>query len=805
MLRLERRQWTLVIVLIAVAVAGGVFAVTAAINVIPQTRVAEFGHGSHMIGVPGEIAEAVAADAKSKFAAADAVATSFVRPAGSASPVEVRAFNPDGANSAALIDLLEGRYPSAETELAVTGGLAERLGATIGDAVRLDGSDLIVTGLVENPARLSDQFVLAQPGVFVAEEARILISGSDTEVRAFLDGWTGSGLWQQRIDDNSRTATAIALTVAMAGILLEVGLLVISVVTMLAQRRLRQLGLLAAIGANRRQLRAAVVAGGITAGIIAATVGVAAGMAASQAVVPGLDDIANYRIEAVQWPWAIIAVMGIMAIVAAAGAAWWPARTMTKAAVAGALKAARPAARPPVRMSVLGIVLLVVGVVGLVSVFSMEDRDRPVFLDVAAFVAIPLGTVLLAPLAVRVGTRRVGVGSLATRVARRDLGRYQSRSAATAAALIVVLTIPVVAATGFRIFEQSDDHVPSMAPNHLMVFPESDPRFGPLGPVADDAVDRSVFTDEVADLVPGTTVVPLLQPIVESGTRVAAPTSDAGLGEGAEVAIGLRSPLVFGLITERSGSDFGFTSIPTYVGTPDLVTALGLSGMGDAEVITNRDGEHAFIRPGSEDVGTDEGMSVSVLDFERFLATPGALIEPGYAESFGLPIETVAWLVVADTPFADADIADITRTAASLGVAVEGRTEPDSGTRAVAWTLGVSGLLAVGIVAVVGALHRAENASAHAAYEAIGAGRSFRRRVHAWSMGSLALAAAVLAVMAGLLSQVGFAVEVLGAASLWKAVPPLVVGVVLLGIPLVAYAFGWFTGLAEPARTDLGR
>ena len=805
MLRLERRQWALVILLIAVAVAGGVFAVTAAVNVIPQTKLAEFGHGSHLIGVPGELGQAVVTAAGSEFAVADAVETSFVQPAGSASPVEIRAFDPEGANSAALIDLLDGRYPSVGSELALTDGLAERLGARIGDVVTLGGLELRVTGIVENPARLSDQFVLAQPGTFAPEEVRLLITGSDEQVAAFFDGWPGSGLWQQRYDDNSRTTTAIALTAAMAGILLEVGLLVISVVTMLAQRRLRQLGLLAAVGASRRQLRAAVVAGGVTAGVIAATIGVVTGVAVSLAVVPGLDGVANYRIDDVQWPWAAIAVMGIMAVLAAVGAAWWPARTMTRAAVSGALKAARPAARRPVRMSIIGFVLLVVGVVGLVSVFSMEDRSRPAFLDVAAFVAIPLGTVLLAPLAVQIGTRRASAGSLATRVARRDLGRYQSRSAATAAALVVVLTVPVVAATGFRIFEQSDDHVPSMAPNHLMVFPDADPRFGPLGPVADDMGDRSEFTDDVANLVPGATVVPLLQPIVESGTSAAATPSDGGLGEGAEVAIGIRSPLVFGLITERSAADFGYTSIPTYVGTPDLVGALGLSSFGDADVMTNQQGEHAFLRPGVEDVGTDERMTVSVRDFERFSSTPGALIEPGYAASLGLPIETVAWLIVADMPFSDAAIVDITRAAASLGVAVEGRTEPDSGTRAVAWTLGVTSLLAVGIVAVVGALHRAENASAHAAYEAVGAGRSFRRRVHAWSMGSLALMAAVLAVIAGLLSQVGFAVEVLGAGSLWKPVPPLVVAVVLVGVPLTAYAFGWFTGLARPARTDLGR
>ena len=45
---------------------------------------------------------------------------------------------------------------------------------------------------------------------------------------------------------------------------------------------------------------------------------------------PRIEEAAGYRIDALNVPWWPIAAGGLLAIVAAAGAAWWPARTMAR-------------------------------------------------------------------------------------------------------------------------------------------------------------------------------------------------------------------------------------------------------------------------------------------------------------------------------------------------------------------------------------------------------------------------------------------------------------------------------------------
>ena len=797
MLTLERRQWALVVALVAVSVAVGVVIVTAGFNVSPPPQSAAFGGGTHLLGSAGAAPPDLIEDASATFPVADVVEISSTAPPGSASPIEVRAFDPNGENTRVTIQLVEGRFPESMNEVAVTRRQLDRLAVAIGERTVLGSSEFTVTGIVENPTDLSDEFVFARRGRFEPEETRLLITSTDAQVDAFSDN--RADVWQNRESDDSRVATTVALTMATAFVLLEVGLLVVSVVTMLAQRRLRQLGLLAAVGAKQRQIRSAVVAGGVVAGLLASVGGVVLGVAASRVLVPGLDSLANRRIEQVDWPWPVIAILGVMALAATVGAAWWPARTMTRATVAGALRAARPRSARPLVMTAVGLVLLVLGVVGLVSIFSLEDRNRPIFLDVASFLAIPIGAVSLAPAAVRGWAARGPTRGLPARLAQRDLGRYQSRSAATAAALIVVLTIPVMAGTGFRILERSPGTVPSMPSTHLRITPE------PARVGAAAAADQSEFTEGVQRLVPEATVVQLEQPmfVTDGGTDGPVIVTPGPFGGGEDVqSTGFSEPLVFGVVTERSGRDFGIETVPTYVGTPDLMEALDLAGFGGADVVTNREGEHGIVDLAGGDVALDQSMTVVVSEFERYTSTPGAVLDPGYVESLGLPIETVGWLVLAEQPFVDSDIARITSAAARLGLLVESRTEPDTGTTLVAAITAGAGLLALGIVAVVGALHRAETADAHMAYEAVGATAAFRRRVHGWTMGTLTLIAALLAVVAGVLSQVGFAIEILGAGGVWESVPSLVVLVVVVVGPLLSYAFGWWT--AGTARTRPG-
>ena len=60
--------------------------------------------------------------------------------------------------------MLDGRYPTAPEEVALTDGAASALSARIGDRVELAGVSRTVVGRVENPDDLDDEFALLAPG-----------------------------------------------------------------------------------------------------------------------------------------------------------------------------------------------------------------------------------------------------------------------------------------------------------------------------------------------------------------------------------------------------------------------------------------------------------------------------------------------------------------------------------------------------------------------------------------------------------------------------------------------------------------
>src|SRR5204863_9206816 len=94
-------------------------------------------------------------------------------------------------------------------------------------------------------------------------------------------------------------------TISTAG--LVVGMLLIALVavggfTVLAQRRLRSLGMLATVGATDRNIRLVVRANGVLVGVVGALAGTVLGLAAWLAYRPHLESSAHHVIGAFQLP-----------------------------------------------------------------------------------------------------------------------------------------------------------------------------------------------------------------------------------------------------------------------------------------------------------------------------------------------------------------------------------------------------------------------------------------------------------------------------------------------------------------------
>jgi putative ABC transport system permease protein len=250
------------------------------------------------------------------------------------------------------------------------------------------------------------------------------------------DGRRPSMLDTRQRDDQAFAAATI-LVLATVGLLL-VCLVAAAGFVVLAQRRLRQFGMLAAVGATDTHLRLVTLANGALVGATAALVGTTVGVLGWLAVAPRLETVAAQRIDRFDVPWWAIAAGMLLAVGSATAAAWWPARSVARIPVVRALSARPPRPKPAHRSAALAGLLAVLGVVCL----ALADQKR-VLLIIAGATATALGMLFIGPLAIRAlaaAGRRSPVG---TRLALRDLTRYRARSGAALAAISLALGIAV--------------------------------------------------------------------------------------------------------------------------------------------------------------------------------------------------------------------------------------------------------------------------------------------------------------------------------------------------------------------------
>src|SRR5215207_9826254 len=240
---------------------------------------------------------------------------------------------------------------------------------------------------------------------------------------------------QRRGNDFSDAPPLAMLSVATVSLLLA-SLVAAAGFAVVAQRRLRQLGMLAAIGATEKQLRLVLLANGAIVGAIAALVGVTVGLAAWVVFAPTLESAVDHRIDRLSLPWWLIATTIMLAIVGATAAAWWPGQAAARLPVMLALSGRPPRPRPARHAAIAAIALLAAGIACL----ALSDRERELLI-IAGIVATILGCLLLGPLAIRIFSGLAGRVPIAPRLALRDLVRYQARSGAALAAVTLALGI----------------------------------------------------------------------------------------------------------------------------------------------------------------------------------------------------------------------------------------------------------------------------------------------------------------------------------------------------------------------------
>jgi len=350
-----------------VAVAATVLGVAVAANT-PSSPAATFGTASAQLTVPGTDPHLAAdiASLRRQFGKIDVIENARLAGTGTVQPVDLRAQDPRGPYGRPMLALVSGRYPSGPGQAAVTSQVAALFNLRTGGVWHADGRAWRVTGLVENPANLQDEFVLVAPGqVSVPAQVTVLFDASPPSVAGL--SLPGGALAQTRMQAGRGISPATLVLALAAFGLIFIGLVSVAGFTAMAQRRLRAFGMLGSVGATSRHIRLVTVASGVFAGVSGSLAGAGLGFAAWFAYVPHLEAATGHVIDPLSLPWPALAVAVLLAVATAVAAASRPGRLAARMPVVAALSGRPAPARARRRIAGPGLALLAAGLGCLAS------------------------------------------------------------------------------------------------------------------------------------------------------------------------------------------------------------------------------------------------------------------------------------------------------------------------------------------------------------------------------------------------------------------------------------------------------
>ncbi|MFJ9454940.1 FtsX-like permease family protein [Kitasatospora sp. NPDC101447] len=382
-------------------------------------------------------------------------------------------------------NLVKGRAPADEHEAAVTPEFLKRAGLKLGDrtAVRgLESSPFTITGVYEYPGELSATELFARPGALIdrlaknAGTGRGKTDGTDEPTRWLVKLPAGTVLdWPKVTELNQygfsvtsravlldpparadvpyyveqdakggdgtryfdRTSVVILATVVGMA-LLEIVLLAGPAFAVGARRSRRQLGLLAAAGGDRANVRAVVLGGGIVLGVTGAAVGLVLGVGLVALLRTQAEEYAGQRFGhfAIQ-PVDLLGVL-LVGLVTGLLAAIVPAVQASRQDVVSALTG-RDSLKPPNRkLAALGLLMLAGGAALALLGATSGVGSRSLAVLGGSAVA-ELGMVALTPALVSLFGRLGRWLSLGPRLALRDSVRHRGRTAPAVAAVMAAV------------------------------------------------------------------------------------------------------------------------------------------------------------------------------------------------------------------------------------------------------------------------------------------------------------------------------------------------------------------------------
>ncbi|MFI2237658.1 ABC transporter permease [Streptomyces chrestomyceticus] len=385
-------------------------------------------------------------------------------------------YQPGAGGKDSRYPVVQGRGPAGAGEIALDEATAEKGGLKLGDTVRFatDGPALHkkLVGIVHSedpqvtaggslalfdtataqklfvhPGQYDELVVAAKPGT---DEKALTAAVEKLLPKDRATATSGATLAadQAKMVEMSNQAMSKTLLV-FAGIALFVGIFIIAnTFTMLISQRSREIALMRAIGASRRQVVRSVLAEAGLLGLVSSVVGFAlgTGIAVTMRAVLNANGAGFPDGPLVISPSAVLSALGVGVLVTVL-AAWLPSRKAAKIAPVEALNTvdAAPKLRGLVVRNTIGAVITGLGVAIMLYV-STQKTAEDMMTPMAGSALTLVGVIVLAPLLSRplvsltgkVTTRIFGVSG---KLAKENALRNPRRTAATASALMIGLTL----------------------------------------------------------------------------------------------------------------------------------------------------------------------------------------------------------------------------------------------------------------------------------------------------------------------------------------------------------------------------
>ncbi|WP_369366602.1 ABC transporter permease [Streptomyces sp. CG4] len=371
--------------------------------------------------------------------------------------------------------LVSGHAPHGKGEVLLDSKTAKRAGYQVGDTVRLSVDGPVLTPTISGIFTTDDgnvaaggslalfdtptaQKLFGKKGGYDEIDVKAAAGTSQSALKSALDSALPSHLVETTTGKQLADAQAKQIADSMsglkqsllvfAGIALFVGTFIIAnTFTMLVAQRTRELALLRAVGASRRQVTRSVLIEAFAVGTVAGVTGLAAGIGIGAGLRSLLGSFGASVPDGplVISPGTVVSALAVGILITML-AAWLPGRRAAKIPPVAAMSSvhAKATAKSLVLRNTLGSLFAAAGVATVVGATTMDADSAQGPMGLGAVLLI-IGVFILTPLLSRpliaAAAPVLRVFGVSGKLARQNSVRNPRRTAATASALMIGLTL----------------------------------------------------------------------------------------------------------------------------------------------------------------------------------------------------------------------------------------------------------------------------------------------------------------------------------------------------------------------------